>query len=293
MEPYKTYHDFLCEGFQINHTRRNRSFRMYEKHAHHQFELYYLVSGDRNYFVKDRVYPLKAGDLLLIGSNVLHKTVDGSSTSHERILIEFDERCLLNFLKSEFKPQLLRLFQNDCLHLHLDESNKNNLESCFYKIINSTRFQKESEQVSTDSSQVLALWQIHFVELLLLINQYETSYPHWQFEHLTPQHQRIHEIASYINTHYKNPVHLENVAELFFLSPAHLSRSFRKVTGFTFTEYLNQVRIKEAKQLLANPSLSLTYIAHEVGYQSSTHFSRVFRSVCFLSPREFRKQKSY
>lgn len=290
MEAYKTYHDFQCEGFQINHTRRNRSFRMFEKHAHQQYELYYLLSGNRNYFVKDRVYPLNPGDLLLIGSNVLHKTIDGTSSSHERILIEFDERSFLNFIRPEFEAQLLRLFRGDCSLLHLDENHKKSIESQLFQIMHDTRSSKEDELLSIRSKEVLQLWQIDFIELLLRINQYESDYPNWQFEHLTPQHKRIHEIVQYINSHYPTPLHLEGVASEFFLSPAHLSRSFRKVTGFTFIEYLNLVRINEAKRLLQDPSLSLTYIAHEVGYQSSTHFGRVFRSICLISPRDYRKQ---
>ena len=63
-------------------------------------------------------------------------------------------------------------------------------------------------------------------------------------------------------------------------------------TGLTFTEYLGRVRIEKANTLLLNPHLRISEIAYDVGFQSLTHFNRVFRQIFGQSPTAFRASKS-
>ena len=63
---------------------------------------------------------------------------------------------------------------------------------------------------------------------------------------------------------------------------------FKKHTGINFTDYLSRVRIEKAKNLLLNPNLRVSEIAYEVGFQSLTHFNRVFKRVAGLAPSGYR-----
>jgi AraC-like DNA-binding protein len=65
---------------------------------------------------------------------------------------------------------------------------------------------------------------------------------------------------------------------------------FRKITGINFTDYLSRLRIERAKNLLLNPNLRISEIAFEVGFQSLTHFNRVFKRVLGQSPTDYRVQ---
>jgi AraC-like DNA-binding protein len=65
---------------------------------------------------------------------------------------------------------------------------------------------------------------------------------------------------------------------------------FKKATGLNFTEYLSRVRIEKAKNLLLNPNLRISEIAFEVGFQSLTHFNRVFKKIVGQSPTDYRRQ---
>jgi AraC-like DNA-binding protein len=67
---------------------------------------------------------------------------------------------------------------------------------------------------------------------------------------------------------------------------------FRKITGINFTDYLARLRIERAKNLLLNPNLRISEIAFEVGFQSLTHFNRVFKRVLGQSPTDYRLQLS-
>lgn len=64
----------------------------------------------------------------------------------------------------------------------------------------------------------------------------------------------------------------------------YFCKLFRKVTGTTFTEFVSRTRVEKTKNLLLNPNLRISEIAYEVGFQSLTHFNRVFKTVVGESP---------
>ena len=72
----------------------------------------------------------------------------------------------------------------------------------------------------------------------------------------------------FINTHFAEPVRLEELAEQFEISPAYLSRMFKEITGFSLVEYVNLVRVQEAQRLLATTRLKVIVIAEQVGFGS-------------------------
>lgn len=73
-------------------------------------------------------------------------------------------------------------------------------------------------------------------------------------------------------------------------STFYFCKIFRKVTGLNFTDYLSRLRIEKAKNLLLNPNLRISEIAYEVGFQSLTHFNRVFKKIVGQSPTSYRSQ---
>jgi AraC-like DNA-binding protein/ligand-binding sensor protein len=82
---------------------------------------------------------------------------------------------------------------------------------------------------------------------------------------------------------------LREVAQAVNTSTYYFCKLFKKATGLTFTDYLSRVRIEKAKNLLMNPNLRVSEIAYEVGFQSLTHFNRMFRKVAGQSPSDFRE----
>lgn len=92
----------------------------------------------------------------------------------------------------------------------------------------------------------------------------------------------------YINEHQSEDLRLGTVAKAVNTSTFYFCKMFKKVTGLNFTDYLSRVRIEKAKNLLLNPNLRISEIAYEVGFQSLTHFNRVFKRVVGQSPTEYR-----
>jgi AraC-like DNA-binding protein len=94
----------------------------------------------------------------------------------------------------------------------------------------------------------------------------------------------------YIQEHQTEELSLGQVAKAVNTSTFYFCKMFKKVTGINFTDYLSRVRIEKSKNLLLNPNLRVSEIAFEVGFQSLTHFNRVFKKILGQSPTEYRAQ---
>ena len=101
----------------------------------------------------------------------------------------------------------------------------------------------------------------------------------------------ISEAVKYIKHNYAEEINLQKVAEHVKLSPAYLSNLFKKDLQVNFTEYLNEVRIKNAKELLADSYFKAYEISEKVGFSDNAYFCRVFRKLTGVSPNEYRKQR--
>ncbi len=96
------------------------------------------------------------------------------------------------------------------------------------------------------------------------------------------------QVSAYIEQHYAENIYLEHIAQELGFSAKYLSRMFKETVGITITDYIHQVRMKQAKELLANSDLKITEIAEQVGIQSRTTFLRVFKKSEGLSPSDYR-----
>jgi AraC-like DNA-binding protein len=102
----------------------------------------------------------------------------------------------------------------------------------------------------------------------------------------------VRRARAYILANQADPMDLGKVAQAMHVSTFYFCKLFNRATGLTFTEYLSRVRVEKAKHLLLNPHLRISEIAYDVGFQSLTHFNRVFRQVVGESPSGYRESKS-
>jgi YesN/AraC family two-component response regulator len=98
----------------------------------------------------------------------------------------------------------------------------------------------------------------------------------------------ISRAKEFITEHQAEDISLGQVAKAVNTSTFYFCKMFKKATGLNFTNYLSRIRIERAKNLLLNPNLRVSEIAFEVGFQSLTHFNRVFKRIIGQSPTEYR-----
>lgn len=97
-------------------------------------------------------------------------------------------------------------------------------------------------------------------------------------------------IRQYMDIHYAEPLSRESVAQAFYLSPNYLSHLFQKCGPMGFNEYLNHIRLEQARMLLKGHDMKVKDIAHACGFADSNYFCRLFRKTTERSPSEYRRQ---
>jgi AraC-like DNA-binding protein/ligand-binding sensor protein len=100
----------------------------------------------------------------------------------------------------------------------------------------------------------------------------------------------IKKAKEYIREHQAERISLGTVAKAVNMSAFYFCKMFKKAAGINFTDYLTRVRIERARNLLLNPNLRISEIGFEVGFQSLTHFNRVFKKIAGQSPTDYRAQ---
>ncbi|WP_284640556.1 helix-turn-helix domain-containing protein [Paenibacillus silviterrae] len=264
--------------FYFQHVKRTEPFER-TNHFHGTYEIFYLMAGQRAYFIKDRSYLISPGDLVFINKHDVHKTSDVGPSGYERIVINFSDK----FIGADhplFHPALFAVFQQptNVFSLKLPD-----------QLFVQTIMNKMTKELKERASGYETYVKLLLAELLLFSSRYAERQEAVSFEHASPMHKKISEIVRYINEHYSEPMTLSAMSERFFMSPYYLSRAFKDVTGFTFIEYVNTTRIKEAQRLLKETNLKIIRIAEAVGFENIAHFGRMFKKLTKQTPIHFRK----
>jgi AraC-like DNA-binding protein/ligand-binding sensor protein len=98
----------------------------------------------------------------------------------------------------------------------------------------------------------------------------------------------ITKAKEFIMTHQAEELTLAQVAKAVNTSTFYFCKMFKRVTGLNFTDYVSRLRVERARNLLLNKNLRVSEIAYEVGFQSLTHFNRVFKRILGMSPTGYR-----
>lgn len=127
-------------------------------------------------------------------------------------------------------------------------------------------------------------------ELFGLVKAYAAkSVTHLSEQKLQETKRPIREARRYIQVNFGGPLNLEAVSQAVGFNPTYFSELFKKETGMNFLEYLTDVRVREAKRLLADPVKTIADIAEAVGYSDVKHFSKTFSRITGIQPSQYRK----
>ena len=210
------------------------------------------------------------------------------------------ERQLINTLASHDNP-LSRALINDILGkiiLHSD-SNPELTKSRTLELI--VLLSRHAIQHGADALEIAAKNQRYYDEIDKLDNF--SDYVVWLNEVLNnfaikifndddkKSDNPVRDAIFYINANYMEKLTLENVAATVHISPSYLSKLFNAETGQSFKNYLNDVRIEESKKLLETKDMSLLEISNAVGFADQSYYSKVFKSLTGLAPKDWRKSQ--
>ncbi|WP_257029263.1 GH39 family glycosyl hydrolase [Neobacillus driksii] len=244
------------------------------EHAHREIELIYMIKGNLQVKVNNKIFQMKSSDFVLVNSNEFHSF----QSNEENLFIVFH----LNYFElSSLLAQKNLLFI--CNSIEHDHSANQKLRTVM-------------EDLLTVYMKVNHFSQVEFLEnTYKFISTLKMNYLQNQNQMLLNtsnkgQNERLTDIIDYIQSNYREPLSLEEVAGIHYLSIPYLSKFFKKQTGKTFSQYLNEIRLAHAVNELVNSDKPITRIALDNGFPNLASFNRVFNESYQIKPVEYRKQ---
>ena len=128
----------------------------------------------------------------------------------------------------------------------------------------------------------------HFSEICSLLEEYLQKVVTDMQQETDSPHYAVSKIVEYIQEHYAEPLTLNQLADLVYLSPNYLSNIFVKAMGININKYIRHVRIKKASTMLSDTNMKIADISSQVGYPNSSYFCKLFQEEFGISPEKFR-----
>ncbi|GLX67789.1 helix-turn-helix domain-containing protein [Paenibacillus glycanilyticus] len=275
MSTYAVYacRDVMDPGFPFKLEYRTEETLNRVPHAHEHFQICYLQRGVCLHYVEDQAYLMSKGDLLAIPPYVPHR---------------------LDFYKGE----KVNLVQVDFMPIVLDTEDMLAEPPFFPKIRLSGDYQVQVEQLLSRMNDEHLRQEPGYRHLIRadLIRLLVTAFR--QSDSLSPPGETsledrrplFYETVRYMEAHYADSLKLEELAQRAAMSPSYFSYMFKVLIGQPFTQYLNDIRIRKALDLLRSTELSVIEISVATGFNNASHFNRMFRKSVGVSPLAYRKQ---
>ncbi|UQZ32278.1 AraC family transcriptional regulator [Paenibacillus sp. PK3_47] len=273
--------------FELGYKNVKKQINELPDHLHDQYELVYIHQGKGVFFIDNTWYEKKQGDLFIIPGNTIHHSLPHN-----------EDPIVSSALF--FAPTLLAMER-------IDDSYHSLLCFDFARKKRMYRIEQPAALVSVTET---ALGQIHqeladrkpgyheavkliTCQLLLQINRYIQSVsghrpageprvgPSW-----------IKEVLHDIDEHPEREASLARLAERANVSAPHFSRVFKQLTTMNVTQYVNAKRVIRAKELLSRTDNNIHDISEQCGYETPTHFYRIFKAFTGMTPNKYRQNQS-
>ena len=257
-------------------------------HYHTYIELLYCLRGDINIWINNTHYDFCTGDLVVINSNEVHVIEPNENRGGLYIIVRFDPEVLYVSTKDAFDIKYILPFI----------LNSTTPQKVFkYKEIYNTEIPRlmhdaYDEYIRGEYGFELAI-RSDICRIFVWILRYWNSMGIKMSgsDATTLEHIKImQQVLGYMSEHYSENITASDMAKIANMSYSYFSKVFSKVTGRSFNDYLNFIRIAEAEKLLVSTDMNITEIAYETGFSSSSYFIKIFDKYKHASPMHFRKK---
>ena len=266
------------DTFEVFHYREPRPNGV-EVHHHDFYEVYYLLSGEVEYWVDGHIICMHAGDLLLINPLELHRPIlDSGSRIYERIVLWINKEYLEGLFAD--RMDLSRCFDTSLpTHTHQirpGASERSALTALMGELVR--------EYYSRDFGSELCAYGL-FLQFMVQLNRMALRTEGQQEE---PQQLSalVQKTLGYISENLGQPMTLESIASQFYVSKYYLAHAFSREVGVSVYRYIMLRRLLMARQLLTAGE-SAGQVCRSCGFSDYTSFYRAFKSEYGISPREF------
>ncbi len=248
-------------------------------HFHPEYEIIFIEGASATRHVGNHISSYEGSDLVLIGSNIPH--------------LNFDHG-----VKSDYKKDVLHIKPSFRKETITGISELADIEALLERSAYGIAFGEDSKQrvglmlqeLHKLSSFDLFLASFRILKELANSEDYELLHERPFVNTYKKQEQnRLRDIYAYVDERYQQKIHLTEVAELCNLGKEAFCRYFKKATGTTFVNFLNQYRVSQSKRLLLMGK-NVSEACYECGFESLSYFNRTFKRVTEENPSQFKKR---
>ncbi len=249
-------------------------------HYHDELELTYIKKGNGIRYVGNSIHNYQAGDLVLLGTTLPHawKNSEGYSEGVSSLCIQWKPKVLEPLLDNliEFRAinKLIKAAQQG---LHFPQTAETDQ---IVRQMDLLLQQDGTEKILT------------FLNILNLLTKHKSSDPLCglgdDFIWNETNDHRVVDILKYVETNFNKHICIANMAEITFMTNVSFCKYFKKQFNKSFTNYLNEYRIRKACQILQESDHPLIHIALQCGYENMSFFHRQFKKYLTKTPNEYR-----
>ena len=269
MENYEK-RGYLLENYRLFHLRSEGATNV-DSHYHEFCKLLLLLSGQGSYYVDGQHYLLRPGDIVLIDSHSIHKPELGGAVPYERIILYVSP----DYLRQLSTPgcDLPELFRPAAGHvLRLKDPKP------IFAL--ATELERGLSQEGFGREQ---LSDANLLRLLVALGRALERREAGEGTPTAPENKRVLEIMEYLDRSLAEPIDMDHLAEIFYVSKYHMMRAFREQTGTTIYTYLTRRRLALARERL-EAGMSATECCYSCGFRSYSSFTRAWGKYYGTTP---------
>ncbi len=268
---------FWDERFPLYVTREREYFSL-PIHVHDFIEIQYVAEGRGYHYINDERIIVEKGDLFIIPVGTQHVYRPSSEAAKDELIVY---NCLfadhvpvkLGFTYP-LPPEITNLLndQSQSYHKYKDLFHEGRM------LMEALHREYKTKQAGYEAALYALLTQ-----LLIYLHRLELK----QVSGL-PTNAHLGSALAFIEKNFNRSITLAEIAQLIPTSPSYLQRVFKQSTGQSFTEYIQNLRIKKSTELLVHTTWPIKEIAEKVGYRDIKFFNELFRKKTGQSPRQYR-----
>ncbi len=257
-----------CGHYKLMNLKKFDTIRPYGRQ---DYQLLYVAHGNADFLIKNKMLHIPAESFVIY--------YPGEKQHYTYYLKDHPDIYWIHFSGSQITEALKKygLYPHHIFHVNTGDECKR-------------LFDKMIRELQLKRKNFFSLTGLYFEELLLLLSRQVTE----EVSEKNKSNELIEQAIEYFHKEYQNDLSVQDYARSCSISCCWFIRSFKKHTGTTPGQYLSDIRINKAKELLKNGTFNISETAEFVGYDNPLYFSRIFKKNVGMSPSEYlRSQKSY
>jgi AraC-like DNA-binding protein/mannose-6-phosphate isomerase-like protein (cupin superfamily) len=284
------YKNQKVEGFPFKFIRYNRQDLRQQLHKHDYIQIAYVMKGVCCHRFRGKSLTVGKGDIFIIPPGIEHSLNAFEGKEFEIVLVDFMPVLVHDELKS-FSDSIAWYTRD---HRQEDDSSEALLpwlhiskdkQLLVEHLLMDIQDEFENKEVGYEFST-----RINLMKLLIIIDRESRKAPKRHSTNPVRLNQRpFGSVIKYICDNYSEDIPLEKAAELVNMTPAYFSHAFKKESGQSFVEFVHEVRIERAMELIRHDVHTMTQVCFQVGFRHLSHFIRTFKKRTGLTPTEYKK----